>query len=275
MLHACDTSPYQWQISLANRIERLYHQHNHQEIKKILLHTMKFKFIIDKLDFLPDSAKMLEIGCSQGYVTAYYLSGGYDITGTDISEAAVSQSRKRFGDHFLVVNAEDPERCRDLGQFDVIFSIGTVGCVDNPVIFINNLLGMLKPGGMLLFNCPDLQSVTESDAIWADSPPPDVITLFPETFWQNYFSGPATIEVTYEPYDHRKNVKRMLSRSQPRQNTSPRSIWEISHPSPPSKNIRSIVVQTLEDCLVPLSGRLLPRKRLEYGQFITMVKKRE
>jgi len=274
-LHACDTSPYHWQISLANRIEELYHRQNPQEIKKILSQTMKFKFIIDKLALLPHSAKMLEIGCSQGYVTAYFLSCGYDITGTDISEAAVSRSRERFGDHFLAVNAEDRERCRDLGRFDVIFSIGTVGCVDNPVVFINNLLGMLKPGGMLLFNCPDLQSVRESDAVWAGSPPPDVITLFSETFWQNYFSGPATIKVSYEPYDHRKNVKLMLSGFQPPQNTLPRSIWETSPPPPPSKNLHSMVVHAIECLLVPLSGRLLPRKRLEYGQFITMIKKCE
>ncbi|HJX56485.1 MAG TPA: hypothetical protein VJ350_06600, partial [Methanoregula sp.] len=87
--------------------------------------------------------------------------------------------------------------------------------------------------------------------------------------------GPAAIEVAYEPYDHRKNVKLMLSRFQPRQNTSPRSIWETSPPPPPSKNIHSKVVHAIEVLLVPLSGRLLPKKRLEYGQFITMTKKRD
>lgn len=274
-LHLCDNSPYHEHVLMANQIERLYQQKNHSKIKKILSKTMKFKFIIDKLNQLPHSAKILEIGCSQGYLIAYFLCIGYDIIGTDISETAVSLAKERFGDHFLVLNAEDLLSNNNLNQFDIIFSLGTIGCVNNPITFINNSLNRLKPGGILLFNCPDLQSIIESKKIWVTTPPPDLITVFPETFWKKYFSHSAEIVISYEPYDHVTNFALNISRliSQQNQKTSPRSIWEI--PSSPS-HLKKIIIHlfhSIEILFISLSQRFLPKIRLEYGQFVIMIKK--
>lgn len=275
LLHSCEKSPYHEHVLMANQIERLYQQKNHSKIKKILSKTMKFKFIIDKLNQLPHSAKILEIGCSQGYLTAYFLCIGYDIIGTDISETAVSHAKERFGDHFLVLNAEDPLSNNNLNQFDIIFSLGTIGCVNNPITFINNSLDLLKPGGILLFNCPDLQSIIESKKIWVTTPPPDLITVFPETFWKKYFSHSAEIVISYEPYDHVTNFDRHLSRliSRPNQKTSLRSIWEIPSYSLPSEKSLIQLFHSIVISFIPLSQRFLPKIRLEYGQFVTMIKK--
>lgn len=275
LLHSCEKSPYHEHVLMANQIERLYQQKNHSKIKKILSKTMKFKFIIDKLNQLPHSAKILEIGCSQGYLTAYFLSRGYDIIGTDISETAVSNAKERFGDHFLVVNAEQTKNCNNLNKFDIIFSLGTIGCVNDPITFINNSLDLLKPDGIFLFNCPDLQSIIGSQKIWVTTPPPDLITVFPETFWKKYFSYSAEIEISYEPYDHVTNFDLNLSRfiSQPNQKTSLRSIWEIpSYSLLSDKNLMQLF-HSIVILFIPLSQRFLPKIRLEYGQFVTMIKK--
>ena len=39
--------------------------------------------------------------------------------------------------------------------YDVIYHVGLIGCVADPIAFTRRLLAMLKPGGTLLFNAPN------------------------------------------------------------------------------------------------------------------------
>ena len=55
---------------------------------------------------------------------------------------------------------------------------------------------MLRPGGVLLFNAPNRAALRSANQLWLDSaPPPDLVTLFPERFWAQFFGDEAAVRV--------------------------------------------------------------------------------
>jgi SAM-dependent methyltransferase len=105
----------------------------------------------------------------------------------------LAAARASFGDHFHPVGrlAEFPD-----GHFDFIYHVGTVGCVDDPIGFIRDQLRLLRRGGVLLFNAPNLDACHALDLPWlSGAAPPDLVTVFPPDFWQRHFSALANISV--------------------------------------------------------------------------------
>jgi len=85
-------------------------------------------------------------------------------------------------------------RHRPSSGYDVIYHVGVIGCVADPIGLTTELLRMLRPGGKLLFNAPNRGGLHLNGQLWLDSaPPPDLVTLFPETFWKRRFSDVANV----------------------------------------------------------------------------------
>ena len=154
------------------------------------------RFIIDQTDHAPAGARLLEIGCSRGQLTSYFILAQRDVIGVDASPTALAAAAAVFGDHFSMVG--DP-RIQERGPYDIIYHVGTIGCVADPICMTQDLLSMLKPGGRLLFNAPNREACVLRDQLWFDTaPPPDVVTLFPAGFWQQRFADFAEVEETVE-----------------------------------------------------------------------------
>ena len=112
----------------------------------------KYRFIIEQIDCEPSDARILEIGSSQGHLTSYFILTGRRITGVDVSPRAVAAASAAFGNHF--VRAGDPSIVAR-APYDVIFHVGTIGCVADPIGMTRHCLELLKSGGRLLFNAPN------------------------------------------------------------------------------------------------------------------------
>ena len=161
-----------------------------------LSRSTKYRFIIDYVSRQPQSAQLLEIGCARGHLTSYFVLMGRPILGIDISTEAIASARAAFGDHF----AEGLESARP--PYDVIYHVGLIGCVADPIALTRRLLAMLKPGGMLLFNAPNRDALRSKGQLWLDSaPPPDLVTLFPPGFWQSRFGDAASVTEQIEMLD--------------------------------------------------------------------------
>jgi SAM-dependent methyltransferase len=172
-------------------------------LRKYLCGTEKFRFVINSIGY-NDARKILEIGCSKGYLTSYFILGGYEILGVDVSETAVRSATGRFGPHFVVAENVD---LKSLAPFDAIYHVGTVGCVDDPIQFTRNLISLLRPSGVLLFNFPNIASCQEMGEMWlAGATPPDAVTLFPEWFWKDRFQDTVEVRVSAEPTDGHENM---------------------------------------------------------------------
>jgi SAM-dependent methyltransferase len=169
-----------------------------------LAQNSKYKFIIEGVERGSRNASLLEIGCSRGYLTSYFILAGYNIIGVDVSESALAFARAAFGDYFAM---RGDSVVTDRAPYDVIYHVGTIGCVSDPLGLTRQLLSMLKPGGRLLFNSPNLQSCWLTNQLWIDAaPPPDLVAIFPPGFWARCFADQAYVEEQIEHCDPNKGL---------------------------------------------------------------------
>lgn len=97
--------------------------------------------------------RILEIGCGNGADGVQFASHGADYTGVDLTEAAVSATRRHFevlglSGRFQVENAE----ALSLGDaaFDVVYSHGVLHHTPNIDRAIQEVHRVLKPGGQAI-----------------------------------------------------------------------------------------------------------------------------
>ena len=209
-MHATDNSPYSFHSDIASEIIKLFQKQKIGEIKKYLSRTAKYKFIIDHIPKTSKKIKILELGSSLGYLTFYFILEGYQIIGADISKTAVKKAISNFGNYFVLIDNDffNQGEC-----YDIIYHVGTIGCVEKPIEFIHKNLSLLHPGGRLFFNAPDVQAIKEKKAVWSDSAlPPDLITMFDKKIWSKYFNDVAEVKIRYKPYSHANNAKNHIER---------------------------------------------------------------
>jgi SAM-dependent methyltransferase len=190
-LHSHSASIYGIYRDLAEKCRYLFEQGDLSGLKRELCKTTKYKFVIEAVQEQARSSRLLEVGCARGFLTSFFILAGYDITGCDLSPDALVGAREAFGDHFILA---DSAAIQDRAPYDVIYHVGTIGCVGDPLCLTRDLLRLLKPGGQLLFNAPNADSCWLKGQLWIDAaPPPDVVTLFRRGFWRKYFSSVADV----------------------------------------------------------------------------------
>lgn len=162
-------------------------------LDQLLRARPKYQYVLDQLAQV-GQGRILEWGCSRGYLTAPSILAGRDILGVDVAADAVTAARRAFGDHFV---HEDSPVITERAPYAAIYHVGLIGCVADPVGLTRQLLSLLAPGGRLFFNAPNRNAMHRRGQVWLDSaPPPELITLFPEGFWSDHFGGEATVRET-------------------------------------------------------------------------------
>jgi len=201
-MHSESGSVYNVYRGLLDETTKAFKDRDVNALQQILSRASKYKFIIDEVERGPANARLLEIGCSRGYLTSHFILSGYQVTGVDISASAVESAREAFGNHFVL---EGDPSIEDGAPYDVIYHVGTIGCVADPLAVTRRLLHLLKPGGCLLFNSPNLESCWLTDQLWIDAaPPPDLVSIFPSGFWMKHFEREARVEEQIENCHHDK-----------------------------------------------------------------------
>lgn len=97
--------------------------------------------------------KVLDVGCGNGYVLANYARAGADVYGVDLTEAAISLTRQRFGlagltGDFRTANAEALPFPDD--SFDCVCSMGVLHHTPDTERAVREVRRVLKPGGRLI-----------------------------------------------------------------------------------------------------------------------------
>jgi SAM-dependent methyltransferase len=190
-LHSQSASIYGIYRELAETCKSLSDQRDLDGLKQELFRTAKYKFVIEAVEQQPRSCKLLEAGCARGHLTSYFILAGYNIMGMDVSPDAIAGAREAYGEYFYLA---DSKSLGDNAPYDVIYHVGMIGCVGDPLRLTHDLLEMLKPGGQLLFNAPNADSCWLKGQLWIDAaPPPDVVTLFRPGFWREHFAPVADV----------------------------------------------------------------------------------
>jgi SAM-dependent methyltransferase len=264
--------------SIAARCRSCFERKDIEGLRKILSTSSKYRFIIERIARTPPGARLLEVGSSRGYLTSYAILVGRPVLGVDVSREAVKEARAHFGDHFAI--AGEP-RIAAGAPYDVIYHVGMIGCVANPVGLTHDLLKLLRPGGMLLFNAPNRNALYLKRQLWLDSaPPPDVVTLFPPGFFKRQFSSIADVVEEIETAPAWQSLQIALRQtlgvvwSRPQaQPIEAAGEHGLTWPQPTTS------MRQLLERIVVKTGRVTgldafaPPRPIEFGLFVTLVRK--
>lgn len=279
-LHRSTGSTYDSHDKLAMKAEHLFKRKDIEGLKKYLIKVPKYKFIIDTIEKHSVINKIVEVGCSKGYLTAYFILKGFDVKGMDISPTAIQDANRRFGHNFVLSN--DPAIEKN-APYDAIYHVGTIGCVKSPRDFTKYLLTLLKPNGLLLFNSPNVCACLETGRAWVSgTPPPDLVTLFKEEFWKNNFVETADVTIHKEPnepyYDALIYIKNIFGGS--KDHGAKRTLFEHRGLTRMSFLQKILLISKSASFLflrvfsLLLSFmKVLPTYTSEFGMYVVMIKK--
>jgi SAM-dependent methyltransferase len=97
-------------------------------------------------------AQILDVGCGTGRHALLLSQAGYEVTGTDISEAMLDVARSRSASGFDVLSMDEMQA--KVGCFDLVYSLFDVlsyqTSVDQAVDFLARLSSWAKPEGIVV-----------------------------------------------------------------------------------------------------------------------------
>lgn len=264
--------------AIAARCRSCFERKDLEGLRNLLASSSKYKFVLDRIARLPTDARILEFGCSRGYLTAHSILAGRNVLGVDVSREAVKEAGALFGDHFAL--AGDP-RIAAGAPYDLIYHVGLIGCVADPVGLTNDLLALLRPGGELRFNAPNRDALNLDGQLWLDSaPPPDLVTLFPPGLFMLQFSAAADVieDIETTPADQsllialRRALGVVWARpvAQPIEAAADHGLTWRQPAAPMRRFVERLVVK-----IGRITGldALVPPRPTEFGLFVTLLRK--
>lgn len=101
--------------------------------------------------------KLLDVGCGVGTLLKVAHDCGWNVTGVDLNKKSAEFVKGKYGLNIINTNIEDfktPE------LFDAVTMIELIEHAPNPRKTINKARSLLKPGGFLFINTPNVESIS-------------------------------------------------------------------------------------------------------------------
>jgi len=108
------------------------------------------------LAWINPGSRVLEIGCSSGYMGKVLWEKDCEVTGVELNPIAAVK-REGFYQSMLIGDAEDPKTFDMInGQFDVILCISVLEHLKKPLDILKILSTLLKQNGYFLITLPNI-----------------------------------------------------------------------------------------------------------------------
>jgi len=104
---------------------------------------------------LPRGARILEIGCGGGQTRSWYQERGFNYVGTDVSKTRVFAWLQEFGGPDVLCDAHFLPFAE--ASFDVVYCAAVFEHLACPVLAVQEVRRVLKPGGLFLGNVSFLE----------------------------------------------------------------------------------------------------------------------
>lgn len=97
---------------------------------------------------------VLDIGCGGGLVCEPMARLGARVTGVDAGAANIEAAKAHAQSENLSINYEavtaEQYAVKNKGRFDIVMALEIIEHVDNPDIFVQNVVKLAKPGGLII-----------------------------------------------------------------------------------------------------------------------------
>jgi 2-polyprenyl-3-methyl-5-hydroxy-6-metoxy-1,4-benzoquinol methylase len=111
------------------------------------------------LSLVPEGSRVLDVGCSSGYLARPLAERGCTVVGIELDETAAAEARDVCED-VLVGDVETMELPFAEGSFDVVLCGDLVEHLREPQRFLERVRPLLRPGGRLVLTTPNVANWT-------------------------------------------------------------------------------------------------------------------
>jgi 2-polyprenyl-3-methyl-5-hydroxy-6-metoxy-1,4-benzoquinol methylase len=147
------------------------------------------------------NAQILEVGCGMGYLTYALNTAGYNVTGLDISQEAVNEANRSFGEHYIAADIYKYAP-NNTAKYDIVVLTEVIEHIETPTEFLQQLVSMLKPDGKVLVTTPN--KIFADNVVWNSDLPPVHTWWFSEKSFE-YIASKINCNVSF--VDFRKFYK--------------------------------------------------------------------
>ena len=119
--------------------------------------TRRYKNQLKEISrFVKEKGKLVDIGCSIGMFLSTAISFGFEPYGYDINKINLQKAKKFFGINILKDNFLEAKRYENF--FDIATLWDVLEHMKDPIEFLSKLMSIIKPGGLLVVQCPNMES---------------------------------------------------------------------------------------------------------------------
>jgi 2-polyprenyl-3-methyl-5-hydroxy-6-metoxy-1,4-benzoquinol methylase len=105
--------------------------------------------------------RLLDFGCGEGVLVHQALQRGWDAYGLELNRYLVNAANKHWGDNRLWFETLDSVVERQRASFDAVISTQVFEHLSNPVDVLRKVGALIKPGGVVLIDVPNLECKEE------------------------------------------------------------------------------------------------------------------
>lgn len=119
------------------------------------------RFLLHLLKRFTPGKKLLDFGCGAGGMVNAARQAGWAVTGFDMNRGLVEAANRHWKFDLVQTGRLDEFYANHAGQFDAIISYQVFEHIQTPVAAAREMARLLKPGGVLLIDVPNVHQPQE------------------------------------------------------------------------------------------------------------------
>ncbi len=160
-----------------------------------------------------EPGRLLDIGCATGFFLEAARDRGWQVHGIEVSPYAGQIAREALGEEAIHIGTTDGAPWPD-GTFDLVTLWACIEHVPNPRHVLDQAIGWLRPGGLLVVNTGDWHSLGSrlTGSRWRLMTPPQHLYFFSRRFMRQWLEQKG-LEILDVSTEDKMFAWRLLSRS--------------------------------------------------------------
>ncbi len=173
-LYQCLVCHVQFWLPIRATKHNWYEENNYYRIRDLgetKISRGYHKEFLKKYKSFPKNTRILDLGCGSGEFIAELEKMGCDVWGVDFDREGVKLAKKQFGlENVYALPFEEFFKKQDLPKFDIVTFFEVIEHLEDPLSFLLNIEGLLKPEGKFVLSTPFRERMLPNLNAW-DFPP--------------------------------------------------------------------------------------------------------